>query len=270
MMIIIQKVGAPAMLELLQFRYSPYNEKVRWALDLKRVPHRRESLLPGPHMGRVRKLTGRTMTPVLLSDSGAIDGSTRIVEWLDARHPEPRLVPASNAERAEALALVQYFDDDIAPRGRRAVLQALLTSPRYFARVFADGKPAWMQLGYAAIVPLAAPLVRKGNGISGEAAVSDGLAAFEQGLNLVAERAQRGAGYLVGGAFGIADLTAASVLAVCVDPPDSPMTRPLPRAPAFAALVARYAEHPGAAWVRRIYSRHRGARRDFDGEGPDA
>ena len=38
------------MIELLQFRHSPYNEKVRWALDLKRVPHRRHSLLPGPHV----------------------------------------------------------------------------------------------------------------------------------------------------------------------------------------------------------------------------
>ena len=258
------------MLELLQFRYSPYNEKVRWALDLKRVPHRRESLLPGPHMGRVRKLTGRTMTPVLLTDGGAIDGSTRIVEWLDAHHPAPRLLPAASVERAEALALVRRFDHDIAPRGRRAVLQALLGSPRYFARVFADGKPAWVQLGYAAIVPLAASLIRKGNGISGEAAVADGLQAFEQGLNLVAERTQGGADYLVGDAFSIADITAASVLAVCVDPPDSPMTRPLPQAPAFAALVASFATHPGAAWVRRIYSRHRGAKRDFDGEGPDA
>jgi glutathione S-transferase len=42
------------MIELLQFRHSPYNEKVRWALDLKRLPHRRRSLLPGPHMGVVK------------------------------------------------------------------------------------------------------------------------------------------------------------------------------------------------------------------------
>jgi glutathione S-transferase len=51
------------MIELLQFRHSPYNEKVRWALDLKRVPHRRRSLLPGPHMGVVKKLTGRATSP---------------------------------------------------------------------------------------------------------------------------------------------------------------------------------------------------------------
>jgi len=42
------------MIELLQFRHSlsPSNEKLRWALDIKRVPHRRRSLLPGPHLAR--------------------------------------------------------------------------------------------------------------------------------------------------------------------------------------------------------------------------
>jgi glutathione S-transferase len=58
------------MIELLQFRHSPYNEKVRWALDLKRVPHTRRSLLPGPHVATVRRLTGRTHTPVLVPDDG--------------------------------------------------------------------------------------------------------------------------------------------------------------------------------------------------------
>ena len=56
------------MLELLQFRHSPYNEKVRWALDLKQLPHTRRSLLPGPHMAVLKKLTGRTTTPVLVHD----------------------------------------------------------------------------------------------------------------------------------------------------------------------------------------------------------
>ena len=80
------------MIELLQFRHSPYNEKVRWALDLKRVPHRRRSLLPGPHMGVVKKLTGRTQTPVLVTDAGeAIAGSAQILDWLERRYPEPCL-----------------------------------------------------------------------------------------------------------------------------------------------------------------------------------
>jgi glutathione S-transferase len=253
------------MIELLQFRYSPYNEKVRWALDFKRVPHRRASLLPGPHMGRVRALTGRTQTPVMLLDDGrAIDGSASILDWIESRYPSPALAPALDAERAAAREIERRFDEDIAPRGRRAVLATLLRTPRYFARVFGDGRGALSQLAYAAALPLASPLIRKGNGIARPASVEDGLAAFVEGFDFVAARIG-GSGYLVGDRFSRADLAAASVLAVAVDPPDSPMTRPLPRAAPFDAFVARFAAHPGAAWVREMYRRHRARAADFDG-----
>jgi glutathione S-transferase len=252
------------MLELLQFRHSPYNEKVRWALDLKRVPHRRRSLLPGPHMLTVKRLTGRTHTPVLLADGQAIDGSARILEWLEARHPLPPLWPDDAAERAEALRIQAWFDDDLTPRIRRPVLEALLQQPAYFAAVFADGAPPLRRLGYACAVPLAAPLIRKGNGIAGPATLDDGLQAAQQALDFVAGRAGTD-GYLVGRRFGLADLCAASTLAVLVRPADSPMSAPQPVAPAFRALMERFAQHPAAAWVHRVYARHRAAARDFDG-----
>jgi glutathione S-transferase len=252
------------MLELLQFRHSPYNEKVRWVLDLKRVPHRRRSLLPGPHFGVVKKLTGRTTTPVLRAEGHAIDGSARIIEWLEARYPDPPLLPAAAADRAEALRIQARFDDDLTPRIRRAVLDALLQQPGYFAAVFGDGASAFKRAAYACVVPLAAPLVRKGNGITGAASVQDGLLAAQQALDFVAERAAR-TGYLVGGQFSLADLTAASTLAVLVRPAHSPMSAPQPVASVTQALIDRFAAHPAAAWVRRIYERHRASQRDFDG-----
>ena len=252
------------MLELLQFRFSPYNEKVRWALDLKRVPHRRTPLLPGPHLLRVKKLTGATLTPVLVHEGGALNQSAAILDWLESRHPAPPLLPVDAAEAAAARAIAARFDADIGPRGRRAVLAALLRSPPYFAAVFGAGHGGFARAAYALTVPLAAPLVRKGNGITGDAAVTDGLAAFEEGLTFVAREAAAN-GYLVGGRFTLADLTAASMLAMCVDPPASPMARPRPFSPAFAALVERFARHPGADWVRGIYARHRGAGADFNG-----
>ena len=129
------------MLELLQFRHSPYNEKVRWALDLKRVPHRRRSLLPGPHMRVVKRLTGRTTTPVLVHDGGAIDGSAQIIEWLEGQYPSPALLATDSAQREEALRIQRWFDDNITPRMRRTVLDALLQQPSMFARAFADGAP---------------------------------------------------------------------------------------------------------------------------------
>jgi len=192
------------MLTLLQFRYSPYNEKARWALDFKRVPHERRSLLPGPHMGEVR---------------------------------------------------------------RRAVLAALLATPGYFARVFGAGKGGITRAGYAAIVPLARPVVKKGNGITGAESIADGERAIEEGLEFVAQRAAA-TGYLVGGQFTLADLVAAAVLATAVDPPGSPMARPQPMPAQFRAFIARFAGHPGAQWVRDIYARHRGASDDFEGPSP--
>jgi glutathione S-transferase len=252
------------MIELLQFRHSPYNEKVRWALDLKQVPHRRRSLLPGPHLATVRKLTGHTHTPVILADGQAIDGSARILEWLEARWPQPALMPAEAAQRAEALRIQQWFDEDLTPRIRRTVLDALLHQPIAFAGVFADGRPPLQRRAYAMAVPLAAPLIRKGNGITGPASVEDGLQAARQALDFVAERG--GAeGCLVGDRFSLADLTAGATLAVLAQPPDSPMAGPQPHGAAFAALLQRFAAHPGIAWTRQLYARHRGASRDFDG-----
>jgi glutathione S-transferase len=49
-------------LVLWQLRSSHYNEKVRWALDYKRVPHVRRSLVLGAHVFIARRLTGDTST----------------------------------------------------------------------------------------------------------------------------------------------------------------------------------------------------------------
>ena len=253
------------MIELLQFRHSPYNEKVRWALDLKQVPHRRRSLLPGPHVATVRRLTGRSTTPALrLDDGSVIDGSAHILEWLESRWPQPALYPADPTEHAEALRIQRWFDDDLTPRIRRAVLDALLRQPLAFASVFGDGRPAAQRLAYACAVPLAAPLIRKGNGMAGAASVADGLGAADEALDFVARRAGAD-GYLVGAHFGLADLCAASTLAVLAQPPGSPMSAPQPHGAAFAELLQRYAAHPGIAWTRRLYARHRMAAHDFDG-----
>jgi len=59
-------------LELHQFPYSPFNEKVRWALAFKGLEHRRINYMPGPHMRSIRKLSGQTTTPVLCMDGDAI------------------------------------------------------------------------------------------------------------------------------------------------------------------------------------------------------
>lgn len=248
----------PMDTELLHFRYSPYNEKVRWALDMMRIPHRRRSLLPGPHMVRVRRLTGQTATPVMRIDGQWLAGSRALVELLDKRHGNPSLYPRDPALRATAVALECRFDDDLGPRMRRALLSALITDARYITQVFGGDKPWFVQFPYRLTFPIARSMIATGNGITGPASIEDGVAAMDAALDLVAElSAERG--YLVGDSLTIADITAACMLATLIDMPGTPMARPRPAPAALTEMMARWVDHPGAAWTRRIFDRHRGA-----------
>jgi len=255
--------------QLLHFRASPYNEKARWALDLKRVRHRRRSVLPGPHAPLIKSRSGQTATPILKLDGEWISGSAAIVAAIDARFSDPPLLPRDQQLRAEALAIEAKFDDDFGPRMRRAAFGQLLPYPFYLARVFAAGRSKSAQTAYGAIIPLASPLIRRGNGITGPQSIADGELAIEEAFSFVAERALRGR-YLVGDAFSVADLTAAAMIAMVCDFADTPMAKPKPEPTRLTAWAARNGAHPASQWARDIYAKHRCVTADFEGESVQA
>jgi len=82
-----------ASVVLHQFPFSHFNEKARWGLDWKGVPHVRETYLPGPHAQQIQRLAGQTMTPVLVLDGEVIPGSARILDALERRFPSVRCSP---------------------------------------------------------------------------------------------------------------------------------------------------------------------------------
>jgi glutathione S-transferase len=100
--------------------------------------------------------------------------------------------------------------------------------------------------------------MRASMGIGDAASVRDALAGTRAGLDFVAREAGPD-GHLVGGAFSVADLAAAALLAPAVMPEGSPMCLPRPRPPALDAWLAEFATHPGADWVRDRYARFRPA-----------
>lgn len=243
-------------LVLLQFPYSHYNEKARWALDWKRLPHRRRSLLPGPHLPKIRRLTGATTTPVLLVDDRVVAGSAAILEELERIAPEPALVPRDAAARDRALAIESHFDAEVGTRTRRAVFDVMLRDHGYFCRVFSHHRSAPVRALYRAAFPLAAPVVRRGVGLDVAGAAEEASAGCLAALDRVA-RETAATGYLVGDSFTIADLAAASLLAVLTELDHPDMDRPRPAPAPLAAFYARFADHPGMAWVREQYRRHR-------------
>ena len=68
---------------LYHLEISHYNEKARWALDYKNVPHIRKAPTPMLHTVRALTLTGKPTLPVLKLNGKAIGDSTRIIEALN-------------------------------------------------------------------------------------------------------------------------------------------------------------------------------------------
>jgi glutathione S-transferase len=63
-------------------------------------------------------------------------------------------------------------------------------------------------------------------------------------------------GYLVGSEFSVADLTAASLLFPLAWPTELQYDYPAPPA---SGLLKSLDQHPGIAWIRDMYHRHRGS-----------
>lgn len=58
----------------------------------------------------VRAVSGQDLVPVLEKDGRVMHDSTAILEYLEARYPEPPLYPRDDARRAEAIVFVDWFN----------------------------------------------------------------------------------------------------------------------------------------------------------------
>jgi glutathione S-transferase len=246
-------------IELHQFSHSHFNEKVRWTLDYKGLPHVRICYIPGPHAPQIRAMTGQTETPVLRIDGRTVHGSASIIDLVEQRFPDPALYPADSDARAEALALQSKLDAELGPELRRAVFETTLDFPAFAAATFASEKAKWKQQLYRTTFPVTRAFMKKLMDITPET----GRHSRERVVALMDFLAEKSAatGYLVGDAFTVADLTAAALLgpAALVDHPD--MRQAEPRPPRFAALCAEWASHPGMQWAKSIWAKHRPPRR---------
>lgn len=241
---------------LHQFARSHYNEKARWVLDWKGIPHRRRTYFPGPHAPAMLRLSGQRTTPVLAIEGQVIPGSAAILAALDARFPARPLLPTEPALAARALALQGHFDAEVGPAVRTAVFSVLIREPDQLCRTFSQGKPAWSSALYRMAFPLTRPLIARANGVRDPADIERAFARSEAALDFVT-REVGPSGQLVGEAFSLADLACAALLAPLVSLEHPDMRTPEPCPAALAAFQARFASHPGAGWVREQYRQHR-------------
>ncbi|MFT3866632.1 MAG: glutathione S-transferase family protein [Solirubrobacterales bacterium] len=236
---------------------SHYNEKVRWALDYKGVPFRTRAPIPGAHMVVAAWLTrGRHLTfPVLDLDGRRIGDSSEIIGVLEERRPEPALYPADPAERRRALALEDWFDEQLGPYVRRFVFHELICEPDRFAAIAGQAAPRAFELMGPAGQSVARALIgtryRAHDDAAAEWALAKILAGFDR---LEAELGEDD--YLAGEVFGVADLTAASLLYPLVLPPEGYLT--VDRMPeGVEQLRTELRGRRGYRWTEQMFRRHR-------------
>lgn len=241
---------------LWHLKVSHYNEKARWALDYKRVPHVRRAVTPGRQAAVAERLGTGTTLPVLVLDGEAIGDSTRIIEALERRNPDPPLYPADPSERERALAVEDFFDEELGEHTRRLAVHHMLPDPKLLlGAFFPDLRPA-QRLAATAAFPLVRSRMKAALGID-ERSVA---VAFDK-LKAAAQRYSSEVGpdgYLVGREFTVADLTLAALLAPIVAPEQFPYPQPHRGSPLFASLRAELERVGLVEWTRGIYSRHRG------------
>ena len=143
------------MYRLISATPSPYARKVRIALAEKGIPFELMTEVPWDSTTSTPRYNPLEKLPVLIPETGdPVYESRFILEWLEIRHPEPRLVPADveemlTARRLEVLCdgicdaiVLTFFErrrkhpsDEWIARQRRKIEGGL----REIARIVGDG-----------------------------------------------------------------------------------------------------------------------------------
>jgi glutathione S-transferase len=234
---------------------SHYSEKARWALDYKQIPHQLREPLPTIH-----RLTARILTrgrhgrlPVLSIDGNRIADSTEIIAALESYRPEPALYPAEPAERDRALALEDYFDEQLAPRVRRVFWHYTLDDPGAAIEAAlphaGPRRKALLLRGASS----GAWLTRNDYGID-QASAAEALDGIRTTMTRLEAEIGR-SGYLVGDQFSVADLSAAALFTPILAPPERPYAPPLVQP--LREIREELERRDGGAWVTEVYARHR-------------
>jgi len=242
--------------ELWHIPLSHFNEKARWTLDYKRVPHRRRVLGPN-YLYKAWRATGQGKLPILFLDGRAIADSTRIIAALEERFPDPPLYPRDAQARSHALALEDFFDEGLGPAVRASVVTPLFRhDPDIALRVLTTGMPEQAYQTLRPLIRVFPSFYRMRHKIS-EARLDQDHATVADALDRI-EGERRGRAYLVGDTFTVADLTAAALLGPALQAPQIQYPLQVELPDYIKAYQADVLKHPAAQWALGIYAKHRG------------
>ena len=237
---------------LFQFPISHFCEKVRWALNYKKIEHRISNVLPGLHVKKMLKLTGQSSVPVIKHNNESIHNSAKIMDYLEQHYSDMPLTPTDEEEARQARDWESFADKNFGPQVRVFMYHYLLEEPKIVIPFFTKGGPFYGRFLIKAIFPKLKIKMRKLMKINTESAALAKTHILTS-LEKVNERLQ-GREYLVGDTFSRADLTVAALLAPLFMPPGYGLNAPeLP-----SELQEQLDEfEPHLQWAKSMYTKHR-------------
>ena len=211
-------------MKLHQFPISHYCEKIRWALDYKKLDYEVVNYLPGRHIRPIKALSGQTSVPVLTHGDQIISGSADIISWLDEQFPERSLTPADPALKQQALEWERRLDEKAGPAVRLWTYHYLLTRPELVVPLLIPSQPFW--LGW--LLRLKFKDIDKGmrRWMNINEQTAEVARTTMEGLLDELRHEYSASHFLVGESFSRADLTACSLFAMTYQPKAYPVPWP--------------------------------------------
>lgn len=239
---------------LYQMPISHYCEKVRWALDFKGLEYKTVNLLPGMHVKKAIKLTGKSSLPILQHGKKIIRNSADIISYLDTAFPEKTLTPQDPDHRTEALQWEKWLDSQVGPDVRRLVYHHILSDKATVMPMFCH-QGSWLggkllSLKFGKLEKTMRKLMKIDDA---QARLSQQR--IEQAIDKIAV-AKKQKSFLAGGTFSRADLAAAALLAPLRMPAGYPIPWPEKLPAGLADFVDAQAEK--LVWLDEHYENFRG------------
>lgn len=113
---------------------SPFVRKVRAALAEKGLDYELNPVFPFNVSAEFKKISPLGKIPVYEEDGFTIPDSSVIVDYLDATHPEPALIPKDAKQRARTLYLEEFADGGIAAKGTGVIFFQRIVGPRFLGQ----------------------------------------------------------------------------------------------------------------------------------------
>lgn len=242
---------------LYVFAISHYCEKARWALDHFGIEYELRHLMPGMNRGVAKKLGAEGGSlPFLRTDERPAMGSSAIIDWgeVNRRAGSDGL---SGAGSGAVWAMEERLNDVTGVHVRRYYYSdALFADPASVRPMFSRDLPlvqkALVTIGWSKIVSKMITVMDLG---AAQGVISRDILLSE--LDWLDGLLADGRPYLCGDQFSRADITAASLLAPLVNPPQHPTYANLALPKALAQTISNWQGRPILKWVTQLYAERR-------------